>query len=133
MSRGPGCFLLLLLALGAFAGCGSADPGPPTGANVPRSEAPRALDPAPGTLACLVSAHLAARRVSPQVIQIGPAASRTRIFVAGTIGAAELDQLRGRAEGAEVADRLEFFPGHAPEGEVTAIEGCVNAHSTDGT
>ncbi len=122
-----------LAALAVLAGCGSADPGSPTGAQVPHSERPASLDPATGTLSCLTDAHLDARRVTRQIIQIGPVAAGTKVYVAGTIGAAELDQLRGRAEGAEVADRLEFFPGSAPEREVAVIEGCVNTHSTDGT
>lgn len=123
----------LALPLLVLAGCGNADPGPPTGGAVPHAGKPSALDPGAGVLGCLLAARIPAKRVSPQVIQVGTPTEAMKVFVARTEGEALTLQVRGEAEGAELVNRLLFYPGRGPEGEVDAIEGCVNAHSTDGT
>jgi hypothetical protein len=119
------------LAAVLLAGC-NADPGPPTGGAAPKPQKPFATDVGAGFVACLRSAKIPVDRTSPQVIQVGDPAQKMHVFVAQTPGAADVDQLQGRAEGAEVVGSLEFFTGNGTEASIDAIEGCVNAHGSDG-
>lgn len=123
---------LPVLAAALLAGCGSADPGPPTGGAVPKPQKPFAVDVGSGFVACLRAAKIPVNRTAPQVIQVGDPAQKMHVFVAQTPGAADVDQLQGRAEGAEVVGSLEFFTGNGTESAIDAIEGCVNAHGSDG-
>lgn len=122
-----------VLAAVVLAGCGSADPGPPTGSAVPTPQRPVALDAGGGFVGCLEGAKIPVKRTGPQEIQVGDPAQKMHVFVAQTSGQADLDQLQGRAEGAEVVGNLEFFTGNGTEGAIQAIEGCVNAHGGDGS
>jgi hypothetical protein len=131
MRRIPTPLALPVLAAAILAGCGSADPGPPTGSAVPKPQKPFATDAGAGVLSCLQSAKIPVVRTAPQVLRVGNPAAKMRIYIAQTTGAADLDQLRGRAEGAEIVGDLEFFTGNGSEGEIDAIEGCVNAHGSD--
>jgi hypothetical protein len=119
------------LAAALMAGC-SADPGPPTAGAVPKPQKPFATDAGGGFVACLQAAKIPFGRTSPQVIRVGDPAQKMHVFVAQTAGAADVDQLQGRAEGAEVVGSLEFFTGNGTEGAIQAVEGCVNAHGSDG-
>jgi hypothetical protein len=109
-----------------LAGCGSADPGPPSASNAPHPAAPQAFDPVPAMLGCLGARGIKAERTGAYGVVVEPAAAGMRIRFAPTPADADADQLRGQVEGAEVVQRIVFYPGSASDAQLDPVEQCVN-------
>jgi hypothetical protein len=123
--------LVLLVAVVLVAalatGCGSGEVKPPSPGAIARPQAKKTFDPTSGVLGCLRDAGIAVRPLRSGEFGVGSPALGMRIVFARTVGSAQLAQLRGDAEGAMVINRVLFYVGRAPDPQVTAVEGCVNA------
>jgi hypothetical protein len=126
-------FLALCAAAVALAGCGSANPAPPSPKDAARAAQPQAFDPVPGMLGCLGSRGVKAERIGPYEIRIEPRAAGMKIRFAPTPADADADQLRGNAEGAEVVQRIVFWTGTASDAQLEPVELCVNQIAAQST
>lgn len=75
---------------------------------------------------CMQSDHLPVQEVGQTGLQIGaPPAGATVVFTP-TAGAAQADQIRGQAQGAEVIGSALLYPHQAPDGELGQIASCLS-------
>lgn len=131
--------LLAVLGAGALlflAGCGDdATRGPeqaggPVGAGQEgggTSAAAPAYDPRSAPLQCIGAARLPARRIGPADFEVGQPGVGPLVHYVATEGAAEDQQLKGKAEGAEVIGRALLYTRQASESELHAVEKCLNS------
>jgi hypothetical protein len=107
------------LALVLLAGCASTVERPGGRGRVvdPRTQA--------GRLQCLRAHRLPATEVGATSLQVGPLPSGPTIRFEPTSGAAEGDQARGAAQGAEAIGSALLYPNGAPDAELKVIENCV--------
>ena len=94
---------------------------PPQG----RGRAANPRSAGPDYLACLLAAHLPARKQGLTSIQVGTLPSGPRIVFEPTAGIAEGEQIEGKALGAEVIGAALLYPNQAPGAELTTIENCL--------
>lgn len=78
-----------------------------------------------GRLRCLVAHHLPARQVGLTGIQVGPLPAGPTVRFQPSNGAAEVSQVNGTAQGAEVIGSALVYPNQGTDAEVTQIEDCV--------
>jgi hypothetical protein len=78
-----------------------------------------------GRLDCLRAHHLDVTEVGSTGLQVGPLPAGATIRFAPSSGAAEGDQIRGTAQGAEVIGSALLYPNQAPDSELHVIENCV--------
>jgi hypothetical protein len=116
--------LACALAGGALSACGGGDAPPPK--HPVHAGRPYAFDPVPDMLACLAGRRVPAHRTSAYEVSVGDPRYGMRIRFAPTPADADATQLRGKAEGAEIARRILFFVGTAPDPVLAPVEECVN-------
>jgi hypothetical protein len=78
-----------------------------------------------GRLACLRTHHLPVSEVGATGLQVGPLPAGVTIRFAPTPGAAQADQIDGRAQGAEVIGSALLYPNGASDSELGVIENCI--------
>jgi hypothetical protein len=130
--RAPRRTLPALLALAGVVagGCGSGKVNPPGPGKVARPERPSAYRPSAPVIGCLRAARVPVRDAGPGQFGIGSPASGMRLVFAETVPSAQLAQLRGQAEGAEVVNRVLFYVGRARDAEIKTVEACLDANTS---
>jgi hypothetical protein len=76
-------------------------------------------------LKCIKQQGLPVRDVGITGLQIGSPSSGPLVEFTPTPGAAQADQIRGRAQGAEAIGSALLYPNQGSEGELQAIENCL--------
>jgi hypothetical protein len=117
------------VAVLALAGCGSVrvQPTTPAGASqlASRGRVDSPLTDMRNHLGCLRDAHLAVQVVSPTRLQVGPAPAGPTIVFTSTPGAAQADQIEGRAQSAEVIGTALVYPNQGSDAELSSIGACL--------
>lgn len=80
---------------------------------------------APDRLACLLSHHLAARRVGLDGIQIGVLPDGPTVQFVPSNSVAEALKVTGAVQGAEMIGNALVYPHQASDSELTQVEDCV--------
>jgi hypothetical protein len=112
---------MLALMLGA---CGSTNVHPQrAGASRGRIDDPRTSKA--DRVACMQSDHLQVQEVGLAGLQIGAPPEGPRVVFTPTPGAAQADQIRGQAQGAEVIGSALLYPNQGSDQELAAIETCL--------
>jgi hypothetical protein len=113
----------------ALAGCGGAvrvQPTTPAGssqlASRGRVDSPVKMK---NHLACLRDAHLAVQVLSSTQLRIGAAPAGPTIVFTPTPGAAQAEQIGGKAEAAEVIGSALVYPNQGSDGEMATIGACL--------
>jgi hypothetical protein len=76
-------------------------------------------------LGCLRAAHLPVQVVSSTRLQVGPAPAGPTIVFTATPGAAQADQIEGRAQAAEVIGTALVYPNQGSDTELGTIGACL--------
>jgi hypothetical protein len=76
-------------------------------------------------VACLQSDHLPVQEVGLTGLQIGAPPGGPRVVFTPTPGAAQADQIRAQAQGAEVIGSALLYPNQGSDQELAAIEACL--------
>ena len=84
----------------------------------------------PNRVACLRHDHLPVQLVGRAGLQIGPLPAGPTIMFTPTPSAAQADQIRGVAQGAEVIGAALLYPNQASDSELTLIEDCLSTGVT---
>jgi hypothetical protein len=118
-----------LLGAVALAGCGSVKVQPASAAGstqlASRGRVDSPLTDMRNHLGCLRDAHLPVQVVSATTLQVGPAPSGPRIVFTPTPGAAQADQIRGVAQGAEAIGTALVYPNQGSDAEMGSIGACL--------
>lgn len=118
------CLLMCVIAAAVLGGCGGADAPPPR--DPAQAGKVFAFDPIPDILGCLGARGIRAKRTGPYEVRVEPFSDGMRIRFAPTPADADVTQLRGGAEGAEVVRRILFYVGTAPDERIERVEKCVD-------
>jgi hypothetical protein len=132
----PSAKLAVITSLAAVAlvGCGAvhvkpvASPGSTTPAS--RGQVDDPLTHQPDRVACMRQDGLAVQEIGTTGLQIGPAGTGPTVTFTPTPGAAQADQIEGRAPGAEVIGAALLYPRQASDGELKAVEDCLARNVT---
>lgn len=112
----------------AAAGCGAVQVQPTTPAGS-KTLASRGQVDSPvkmkNHLTCLRDAHLPVQVLSSTQLRIGGASSGPTIFFTPTPGAAQADQIGGKAQAAEVIGSALVYPHQGSDGEMATIGACL--------
>ena len=112
----------------AVAGCGAVQvqPTTPAGSSTLASRG-RVDSPVKmkNHLACLRDAHLPVQVVSATRLQIGPAPAGPTIVFSPTPGGAQVYQIDGSAQAAEVIGSALVYPNQGSDGEMATIGACL--------
>jgi hypothetical protein len=111
----------VVLAL-ALAACGSTAVHP-GGAGRGRVDDPRTAKV--DRVACLKNDRLPVQEVGPSGLQIGAPPAGPRVLFTPTPGAAQADQIRARAQGAEIIGSALLYPNQGSDQELAQIETCL--------
>ena len=79
----------------------------------------------PNYLACLRANRLPVSERGSNKLQVGALPSGPTIVFEPTAGIAEGQQIKGKAQGAEVIGAALLYPNHAQSAELTVIENCL--------
>jgi hypothetical protein len=119
----------LALATLALAGCGAVkvQPSAPAGSTKlsSRGQVDSPLTDVRNHLGCLRDEHLPVQVLSPTELQVGTAPAGATIIFTSTPGAAQADQIEGKAQGAEVIGSALVYPHQASDADLTSIAGCL--------
>jgi hypothetical protein len=119
----------LVLSALALAGCGAVQVQATTPAGsarlASRGRVDSPLRDVRNHLGCLRDAHLPVQVLSPTELQVGPAAAGATIRFAPTPGAAQADQIQGKAQGAEVIGSALVYPHQASEAALARVAACL--------
>lgn len=121
--------LLFLAGCGGDATRGPEQAGGPVGSGQQGGGTPagaQAYDPRSTPLTCVTGARLPGRRIGPADFEVGRPGIGPLVHYVATEGAAEDQQLKGRAEGAEVIGRALLYTRQATESELHTVERCLN-------
>src|SRR5579884_4253137 len=113
-------------ALGVLAltGCGSTAVHPSApGASRGRIDDPRTARV--DRVGCLEHDHLPVREVGLTGLDIGAPPAGPRVVFVPTPGAAQADQIRAEAQGAEVIGSALLYPNQGSDAELAQIETCL--------
>jgi hypothetical protein len=108
----------------ALSACGSTavHPGGP-GSSRGRIDDPRTAKV--DRVACLKDNHLPVQEVGASGLQIGAPPDGPRVVFTPTPGAAQADQIRAAAQGAEVIGSALLYPNQGSDQELAQIETCL--------
>ena len=123
----PKLALACLPAVLVLAACGakqnpSAGSVPPTATTAGHA---RLDDPRTKHLACLRDHKIPVQNVGQTGLQIGTPPSGPTVQFTPTPGAAQADQIQGRAPGAEVIGSALLYPNQAPDQLLSQVETCL--------
>jgi hypothetical protein len=76
-------------------------------------------------LKCIQQQHVPVQEVGTTGLQIGSAPTGPLIEFAPTPGAAQADQIRGQAQGAEAIGAALLYPHQGSDSQLQAIESCL--------
>jgi hypothetical protein len=113
---------LTALAL-ALAACGSTAVHPSGGSSRGRIDDPRVSKA--DRVQCLKDEHLPVQEVGLTDLQIGSPPAGPRVVFTPTPGAAQADQIRAQAQGAEVIGSALLYPNQGSDDELAQIETCL--------
>jgi hypothetical protein len=105
--------LVIAATCAALAGCGGSD------------DAAETENPNDEALNCIRDKDLPVRKVSNDVLQVGPARSGPRIVFFRTVSEAEAKDFAAEAPGAEQVGRALLYVNRAPDGVLTDVEFCL--------
>lgn len=119
--KGAAKAIVVAFAAAVFlTGCGSlTKPAGGRGAAVDPRTGP------PNYLGCLRASRLPVSESGSNRLQVGKLPSGPTIVFMPTAGIAEGQQIKGKAQGAEVIGAALLYPNHASGAELTVIENCL--------
>lgn len=123
----PKLALATLPAILVLAACGTKS-NPPAGSVSPTATTAghaRLDDPRTKHLNCLRAQRIPVQEVGSTGLQIGSPPSGPSVQFAPTPGAAQADQIQGRAPGAEVIGSALLYPNQASDKLLLAVESCL--------
>jgi hypothetical protein len=123
----PKLALACLPAVLVLAACGTKS-NPPAGSisqTATTAGHARLDDPRPKHVACLRDHNIPVQDVGQTGLQIGTPPTGPTVQFTPTPGAAQADQIRGRAPGAEVIGSALLYPNQAPDTLLSQVETCL--------